>query len=146
MVEDLGVGGRVAARRASDRGLVDVDDLVDEVLAGEGAAADLEDLEALQRICTAQRRWLDAATFFESMLPAILAERAQRHAELAEDLVRGFVTDLTGQPSLAREVWPLVRDHQRPVPLFEQGEVPEKSNSIRSSITVSRACSMMSAS
>ncbi len=46
--------------------------------------------------------------------------RTPGHAEQSEALVHGFVTDLTSQPSLAREVWPLVRDHGRPVSLHDQ--------------------------
>jgi len=46
--------------------------------------------------------------------------RTKGHAEHAEPLVREFLTDLTGQPALMSAVLPLVRDHGRPVQLYEQ--------------------------
>ncbi|HOX27131.1 MAG TPA: HD domain-containing protein [Candidatus Krumholzibacteria bacterium] len=47
--------------------------------------------------------------------------RTPGHAERSLPLVQEFLEQLTGQPALVREVLPLVRDHQRPVQLHEQG-------------------------
>jgi tRNA nucleotidyltransferase (CCA-adding enzyme) len=48
--------------------------------------------------------------------------RTPGHAEQAEDLVRGFLEELTGgQSALVKQVLPLVRYHGQPVQLFTQG-------------------------
>ena len=47
--------------------------------------------------------------------------RTPGHAERGEELVARFLTELTGQPALVKQVLPLVRHHGQPVQLHQQG-------------------------
>lgn len=46
--------------------------------------------------------------------------RTPGHPQAAVQVVEAFLIDLTGQPTLVRQVLPLVREHARPVQLYNQ--------------------------
>ncbi len=46
--------------------------------------------------------------------------RSKGHAERGVEVARDFLEELTGQPGLVAQVWPLVRDHGRPLQLYSQ--------------------------